>query len=762
MAEISFKPPSDAKIVSDSQGFKPPDGATVVDSDSPDKYSDIKKAYGKSHFAPALVGAGTELAKGAGALTELFAPETGKKIISGAEKIQEKSKEISPVGTTVGQLGSYVAPYSLASKGISALRGALGLGKATSMGGRAMEAAGAGGTVGAVTTPTEEGRGTSAAIGAALGGTGTLVGESLVKGYNVVKNNLIKAYNNDIKKMSEALKDYASKKTGEEVRVAKKILDDLADQRKQQERIQLQLSEQEKKARQRAEGKQTVLPEISVKQTVADKAKQASSQALANAKSAGIKVDQAQQLANEASQQVTAAEQAVNKLESDLISRPQLSKEKFGNQLQQTVSKLVKDYSNARTTQSGLGSVIETSKDIIPTKTVIDAITKGLVGVRNPPLQRTLTELKSLAKTGDDNQLSLKSAQSLKTYIDARLSAIEGSELAVDSATKTILRDIKSKLVKSMTDKSDAYRVALGKWSTLSRPLDIVERNGALSKVPTKDPLSQAYHMAEAEVVGNIISKARAGNPVFTRLLQENPELKNSARLYFTKELFGQEAVPTIASLNTFLKTNEGPLRQLGLFNEFKDIRSSQKAAQFAVDQAKGIEKVAAKEVKEAKSLESTAKSEAARLSGRAGQAETRLSQALKTVEPIEDIAKKAAARAKPAVTKTEQKLGNITKEQKDVGKTLNDYEKLNILLRDEKDPKQIANLYNDLTERLRNEGKITPNQYQQMIGETNNILRNVKDSEEAKQKIYQFVGRTLGYGALGGAGVYGVKQFGE
>ena len=110
MAEISFKPPSDAKIVSDSQGFKPPDGATVVDSDSPDKYSDIKKAYGKSHFAPALVGAGTELAKGAGALTELFAPETGKKIISGAEKIQEKSKEISPVGTTVGQLGSYVAP----------------------------------------------------------------------------------------------------------------------------------------------------------------------------------------------------------------------------------------------------------------------------------------------------------------------------------------------------------------------------------------------------------------------------------------------------------------------------------------------------------------------------------------------------------------------------------------------------------------------------------------------------------------------------
>jgi tetratricopeptide (TPR) repeat protein len=313
-----------------------------------------------------------------------------------------------------------------------------------------------------------------------------------------------------------------------------------------------------------------------------------------------------------------------------------------------------------------------------------------------------------------------------------------------------------------MTDKSDAYRVALGKWSTLSRPLDIVERNGALSKVPTKDPLSQAYHMAEAEVVGNIISKARAGNPVFTRLLQENPELKNSARLYFTKELFGQEAVPTIASLNTFLKTNEGPLRQLGLFNEFKDIRSSQKAAQFAVDQAKGVEKVAAKEVTEAKSLESTAKSEASRLSGRAGQAETRLSQALKTVEPIEDIAKKAAARAKPAVTKTEQKLGNITKEQKDVGKTLNDYEKLNILLRDEKDPKQIANLYNDLTERLRNEGKITPNQYQQMIGETNNILRNVKDSEEAKQKIYQFVGRTLGYGALGGAGVYGVKQFGE
>ena len=133
---------------------------------------------------PMMVGALGETIKGAGAASQLLpesiiSPETSQNIIDvGRAMTQGASKEY-PVATGAGQIGSYLAPASLLQKGVNAVKAvpqaANIIGKlpsyATAMG----EQAAIGGATSALTTPTDEGRGTSTAIGAGLGALGVPV-----------------------------------------------------------------------------------------------------------------------------------------------------------------------------------------------------------------------------------------------------------------------------------------------------------------------------------------------------------------------------------------------------------------------------------------------------------------------------------------------------------------------------------------------------------------------------------------------------------
>ena len=505
-----------------------------------------------------------------------------------------------------------------------------------------------------------------------------------------------------------------------------------------------QLSEQQIKARER--GEQRVLPpEQAIKQTVAQKAKQASSMALQNASDAKIAVDKAEAMAREASEGVVAANNAVNQLEKKLIAQPQLSKEKFGAQLQETTNKLLNDYSKLRKSESKIASVIENSKSSISTKGINDLADNYLKDIRNPALQRVLLEVKSQSLTDNNQVLSLKSADSLKGYLDSIINAKQFADTKLDKETLNIVRDIKKSLVQTMTTTSTEYRDALARFRSLSRPLDIVERNGALAKVPEKDPFSLEYKMAEASVVGNIIAKAKAGNPVFTRLIKENPDIKDSARLYFTKELFGQGEAPTPRSLTTFLKDNESPLRQLGLYEEFKDIRSAQRAAQQAVDEAKETEKVA-KGVVTGKGKELTAaKQEATRLGNLSDEAARRVTQ----LEPLEDILKRSAARAKPAqtavaqrISKAEKTIGQQEAIQKEFTTFLNDISKAK--------PNEVPTMISNMADNLfKGKGAISEEERNYLVNEATRNIDQFKEKSRARNIL---TGLAVGIGvpALG------------
>jgi len=133
---------------------------------------------------PMMVGALGETIKGAGAASQLLpqsiiSPETSQNIIDvGRAMTQGASKEY-PIATGTGQIGSYLAPATFLQKSVNAIKtvpqAANIIGKlpsyATAMG----EQAAIGGATSALTTPTDEGRGTNTAIGATLGGLGVPV-----------------------------------------------------------------------------------------------------------------------------------------------------------------------------------------------------------------------------------------------------------------------------------------------------------------------------------------------------------------------------------------------------------------------------------------------------------------------------------------------------------------------------------------------------------------------------------------------------------
>jgi hypothetical protein len=143
--------------------FDAPTSSTTESSKNP-----IDIALNKSALIPFVAGGVTELEKGLASGVELVAPETGKTLYDIFNKAQQRIQKANPVATTAGKYGSYTLPFAGLTKVFQGGRTALGLGEASTLG-KVGESAVKSGTIGGVTTPTEEGRVKSAATGAVLG-----------------------------------------------------------------------------------------------------------------------------------------------------------------------------------------------------------------------------------------------------------------------------------------------------------------------------------------------------------------------------------------------------------------------------------------------------------------------------------------------------------------------------------------------------------------------------------------------------------------
>jgi hypothetical protein len=499
-----------------------------------------------------------------------------------------------------------------------------------------------------------------------------------------------------------------------------------------------------------AVAEQRVRERFPVPETPTKAAQQLAPEKLAVREKLGARVSQAEresQRANEMArlgqQDVQRTQSAVDAIEQRMAAQPGMTADEIGQLLQNTTKKLQKDGVKDRKDAAGYEKVFQEAGDVptVNTSGIKSNIEKLEKQTRNPTLQNVLSEIKSQLLTGKTEGLSLRSTDSLKGYLD---SVIAGKEMKYGKLDKEIVntvKNIKNQLMMKAKDKSTPYgpeyAKAVDTFRQMSRPLDIVERNGALKKVIDEDPVSTAYRMTEAEVTGHVIRKANAGNPVFTRLLQVRPDLKDSARLYFTKDLFGKDVAPTAKSFENWLSTNERSLRQTGLYDEFNTLRNSQRSAQKAVDDAKGFAEV----------LEKTAKTSAEKLKSEedlAKKATSRLEDVLKTAETTESLAKRLTAAEKQPPQQAA--FATRQQQQQDLIKTFDD----SILsINRATKPDEVASSVKATAKVLRNKNLISSNQFDDLMRDAEK-LSSQADAQTKAKSLLKTIALSIGVPAIG------------
>jgi len=464
----------------------------------------------------------------------------------------------------------------------------------------------------------------------------------------------------------------------------------------------------------------------------------------------------AQQRLQMAQNDLQKSQAAVDQLEASFAGKPGITADELGRSLQTTTAKLAKEGVAARKKAAGYDTVMNNAgeKLSVDTSGMLSSVDKLYKQTRNPNLQNILTELKKLGQTGKgisetgefigEKALSLRSADSLKGYLDSIIASKQYKETKLDRETLQTIRNLKNQLMMKANNAHPDYKEAINKFREMSRPLDIVERNGSLKKVIDTDPISTAYRMTEAEVTGHVIRKANAGNPTFTRLLQTNPQLKDSARLYFTKDLFGKDAAPTVKSFENWLSTNERSLRQTGLYDEFSTLRNSQKAARNSVEQAKGVAEIA----EERLSTAAQKKSDVEKL---ARIANARLAESLKTGETPKQLAQRIKEAKTTPVPGQAKFVSQADKQQR----SLEALSELQSNLTRATKPEQIKTEVKATAEKLKDLGLISEQQRDQMLREVAGLGESIEARTEALKRVRNIV---LGTAAIAGIG-YGGRQ---
>ena len=436
----------------------------------------------------------------------------------------------------------------------------------------------------------------------------------------------------------------------------------------------------------------------------------------------------AEEAAKQSEQAAELARASIPYLEMQLLSRPTMSAEEFGAQLRNVVRKMQSDDVTARAAGANFNGVISKFGEtpVVNTNELVNRA-KGLAEkTRNPQVRAMLKEIEEEAKTDGKNVLSVYSSDSLRKYMSKDILSKYFAQTGADKEVLKTLKELRSSLIRAMPQE---YKEALGRFRTLSRPLDIVERQGALKRVVDIDPVSTAEKLTEAQVVGEIINKAKQGNPVFSRLLEKDPSLKDSARLYFTKDLFGKDVVPSTDSLRTWLRDNERPLKQLGLYDEFKDIRSARQAADLAIESTKLAETKAKKTFAEAKGKVAAAKSVSE-------ESEKRLKEALKLSEF-------------PKIPKREAPVQTFVGRREAADKLVRDYQKMVSDINQSQRAEDVVKISDKAIQDLYKKQLINIDQYNELNAKLQKI-RGLDDAKNEARKIIAYGAGLLGIGFLG------------
>ena len=427
------------------------------------------------------------------------------------------------------------------------------------------------------------------------------------------------------------------------------------------------------------------------RETVLDKQRAATRALEAESTQAGADVQKAKTVVETQQALVQASQAEVDQIEKELIARPKredleakfqregmsvedartAADKDFGVRLRQATQKIRDERAAVRRKAAGYDEAINSAGEEprVNTSEAVREIEAESGEALSPALESVLKRIKGLLHTGEEEDgiaaVSVKRADRLKNGLDDIIDAKMFGDQRLDRVTVRVLSRIRQELSSSLEESWPAYKQAVEKWREFSPPLNPFERGGPLQEViAPRDARSTEYAVTEAEVVGGMIKRANEGNETFSVLIGQHPELRDSARLHFTQDLFGKGKAPDAAALRTWLEKNQRTLRQLGLYDEFRSIPAAKEAAKRAVDEASGLHEMTLKQAQQADRNEKSIAKQLATQTKLRDAALKRVKDAQKARVEGRQLVKKAAgqkepeARAKDTAARFEKRIG--------------------------------------------------------------------------------------------------------
>ena len=454
----------------------------------------------------------------------------------------------------------------------------------------------------------------------------------------------------------------------------------------------------------------------------------------------------------EAAEREQQAKQAVDQLDQQMLAKPGMSKAEFGSIVGKIANDIKSKFGAARTKAADYAGAFERAgkKPTINTSTLINKIKNEIANTGDPAKRTFLQTLKAELETPelpfDKTKINLQKAHSVKGYLDRMVAGNQEKDFLVNQDIATLAKKYKIDLLKETVKQHPDYGKAMSEYRKASRSLDIVEqRTGTtVSNILDENSLSKESKLADAEVAGAVINKANAGHSVFSRLLQESPELKDAARLHYTQDLFGREIAPTDTGFANWLRTNENSLRQLNLYDEFKDLRTAKKAAKEAVDFANDVVSQAEHDRRMAELVSNTE-------SKRFAEAARRTEEAAKGVQTTEQLLTEKEARAGKA---KERLIGEKEKAQKNI-ESINESESRRMTAEQSKKDESIRQLSNAISDvqrggspaetaknvaaiarNMENQGLITQAQRNELLDAAKGLTGSIQEQKASAKRM--------------------------
>jgi hypothetical protein len=230
----------------------------------------------------------------------------------------------------------------------------------------------------------------------------------------------------------------------------------------------------------------------------------------------------------------------------------------------------------------------------------------------------------------DDTQKVLNDAY------NSGIVASAGAAKSAGGAGAQVIKEARDFVRKEIGTVEPEFEKLRQEYAKLMEPLDPYKEGGIFDKIALKE--LHGYSLNDKEVVKQFIDRANAGQPGLADLVAKRPEMKEAARAYFNGQLFGTEIEKEVSTkgLNSFLTNNEKVLKELGLYNDFKDLKVARDIAKEQADTISRAQKETQRVYNEARTAErvvSGAETEAKKKAALADIAESRVVQVAKGTE---------------------------------------------------------------------------------------------------------------------------------